>query len=646
MARGEKAMLESMASKANADFTTLLQEKATMAQELSTRKLVIENTETETNIKIASYESMNNSLQQDLAGLREELAKAKEAYHSALDTSKDKARVAEIESLKTRVAQLESEAKAKEEETSQKLTEFQKLVDDAKAAEARKNQIGLKFKAQMESGRAALAAKEQELADATQSLKSQVANLVAELDAAKASLATKDAELSSKQAEISALQQQQQQAQEAATEKPAEPSTELQSRIDELVKQEQDLRAQLASSESKVLQLTTELETKTRALTEAQQAPKETTSTTTTEDAERASLIEALRKDKEDLTARLASLEADLSKARSELEAARTLQQPSAPSGETASSGPATESGLAELQAEFDVYKAKQEELYEKNVRQVNNANKNLVARVKRLEAAAKDAETAAPTGTKTEEDVKVAVEEALKKQRAELQAEAESTAAAPKQAEGGVIDEQIAAIRAEYEKTISELKARITELEQQVEHWTKEYNSQKEIASKALLKASLFDKQKKAAPKAAAGQPATAPTAPSSAAAAPAAPSAPAVKANPASLPNIPPAPGGNAANRGMNIAGRGRGGRGGVGRGGQVAGRPAARGGMTPAAVLAAVEAKQGKAAAPKRRASETANGDATAQQGDAGKRAKLDDASSVTKPSGDQQQPPPAT
>lgn len=645
MARGEKAMLESMASKANADFTTLLQEKATMAQELSTRKLVIENTATETNIKIASYESMNNSLQQDLAGLREELAKAKEAYHSALDTSKDKARVAEIESLKTRVAQLESEAKAKEEETSQKLTEFQKLVDDAKAAEARKNQIGLKFKAQMESGRAALAAKEQELADATQSLKSQVANLVAELDAAKASLATKDAELSSKQAEISALQQQQQQAQEAATEKPAEPSTELQSRIDELVKQEQDLRAQLASSESKVLQLTTELETKTRALTEAQQAPKETTSTMTTEDAERASLIEALRKDKDDLTARLASLEADLSKARSELEAARTLQQPAA-SGETASSGPVTESGLAELQAEFDVYKAKQEELYEKNVRQVNNANKNLVARVKRLEAAAKDAEAAAPSSTKTEEDVKVAVEEALKKQRAELQAEAESTAAAPKQEEGGVIDEQIAAIRAEYEKTISELKARITELEQQVEHWTKEYNSQKEIASKALLKASLFDKQKKAAPKAAAGQPATAPTAPSSAAAAPAAPSAPAVKANPASLPNIPPAPGANAANRGMNIAGRGRGGRGGVGRGGQVAGRPAARGGMTPAAVLAAVEAKQGKAAAPKRRASETANGDATAQQGDAGKRAKLDDASSVTKPSNDQQQPPPAT
>lgn len=646
MARGEKAMLESMASKANADFTTLLQEKATMAQELSTRKLIIENTATETNMKIASYESMNNSLQQDLAGLRDELAKAKEAYRAALDTSKDKARVAEIEALKARVAELESQAKLKEEESAQKVAEMQKLVDDAKAAEVRKNQIGLKFKSQMETARAALAAKEQEHGEAIEALKSQVSNLVAEVDAAKASLATKDAELSSKQAELTALQKQS--AEQAQSTTSSDPSPELQSRIDGLVKQEESLRSQLAASESRVSQLNSELEAKTRALTEAQSAPKEATAAPSTADmaaeAERTKLIETLQKDKDTLTARLTELESELNKARSELFAARAANLGvDAASSDAPATSPAPDAALASLQAEFDTYRAKQEELYEKNVRQVNNANKNLMAKVKRLEVAAQDADAATPPAPiangKSDEDVKAAVEEALKKQRAELQAETPAV----KQESGGYTEEQVAAIRAEYEKSIAELKAKITQLEQQVEHWTKEFNSQKEIASKALLKASLFDKQKKATPKPAANAQATTPAAPTQSAA----PNASA--ANPASLPSVPPAPANNAATRGgMNIAGRGgRGGRGGARGGAQVAGRPATRGGMTPAAVLAAVEAKQGKGAAgaaPKRRASETANGDGAVQQADAGKRVKLDE-TPAAKQSGDQQQPPPS-
>lgn len=202
---------------------------------------------------------------------------------------------------------------------------------------------------------------------------------------------------------------------------------------------------------------------------------------------------------------------------------------------------------------------------------------------------------------TKSESEVKTAIEEALAKQKSEL--ELQTTAKSEptdQQATAGAIytEEQVAAIRADYEQKIAELKEQITKLEHDVEHWQKEYNLQKEIASKSAIKASMWDKRPKVVP----AKPVTT-NAVASSSTLPARPTQAApgtvpteVPVDQAALGNARPPPG-NPFGRGMSIAGRGRGGRG--GRGGVPAQRGGAsnRGGITAASVLAGKSHEEGE-------------------------------------------------
>lgn len=379
MARGEKALLESLEVKARADIADMLQKNASLSHELSTRNLVIENNTAETNMKIASYESMNNSLQQDLNALRDELRKAKEAHQAAIDAAKDKVNAKETESLRARVAVLEAEAKSKAEELVQRTTELQKEVETARADERRKNVIGLKIKAQLDATRATLASTQQELTDTSTSLKEQIVTLQTEIDVLKKSIEQKDSELCAKDAELTAIRQAQA---VAPTPAMASEQPDLQPRIDALTASEATLKTQLAQVQVRVTQLTSELEAKTKALEAVQTAQDGVKQQNETAEKQKSILSETLQKDKEELILRISELESTLSKAQADLQNVSSAPEASpadvaVDNGEHAP-GAASEgslAALAALQTEYDEYKKKQEELYEKNVRQVNRVN-------------------------------------------------------------------------------------------------------------------------------------------------------------------------------------------------------------------------------------------------------------------------------